>query len=233
MKILWQLLFPTRCPVCDRIVKPFGEKICLECLPKLRVVTPPWCMKCGKKIRDDGAFCSDCRQKQHMFDRSRTLYEYAAAAPSIYRFKYKGRQEYAEFFGEEMGKYLGDFIRSVSPDVLVPVPLHKKKLSKRGYNQAACLARALGKNMQLPVDEKLVKRVRNTAPMKRLNPAERQNNLKKAFNIGRNDVKLYDRIILVDDIYTTGTTLDEIAALLKSHGVSEVYCVTLACGAGL
>lgn len=103
MKILWQLLFPTRCPVCDSIVKPFGEKICLECLPKLRVVTPPWCMKCGKKIRDDGEFCSDCRQKQHMFDRSRTLYEYAAAAPSIYRFKYKGRQEYAEFFGEEMG----------------------------------------------------------------------------------------------------------------------------------
>lgn len=145
MKILWQMLFPTRCPVCDSIVKPFGEKICLECLPKLRVVTPPWCMKCGKKIRDDGEFCSDCRQKQHMFDRSRTLYEYAAAAPSIYRFKYKGRQEYAEFFGEEMGKYLGDFIRSVSPDVLVPVPLHKKKLSKRGYNQAACLARALGK----------------------------------------------------------------------------------------
>lgn len=77
MKILWQLLFPTRCPVCDSIVKPFGEKICLECLPKLRVVTPPWCMKCGKKIRDDGEFCSDCRQKQHMFDRSRTLYEYA------------------------------------------------------------------------------------------------------------------------------------------------------------
>lgn len=56
-----------------------------------------------QKIRDDGEFCSDCRQKQHMFDRSRTLYEYAAAAPSIYRFKYKGRQEYAEFFGEEMG----------------------------------------------------------------------------------------------------------------------------------
>jgi len=64
----------------------------------------------------------------------------------------------------------------------VPSGAHdKKKLSKRGYNQAACLARALGKNMQLPVDEKLVKRVRNTAPMKRLNPAERQNNLKKAF----------------------------------------------------
>ena len=69
--------------------------------------------------------------------------------------------------------------------------------------------------------------------MKLLNPAERQNNLKKAFIMGRNDVKLYDRIVLVDDIYTTGTTLDEIAALLKDNGVSEVYCVTLACGSGL
>ena len=119
------------------------------------------------------------------------------------------------------------------PDVIVPVPLYGGKLRKRGYNQAACLARALGRSLELPVDEKLVKRVRNTAPMKHLNPTERQNNLKKAFIIGRNDVKLYDRIILVDDIYTTGTTLDEIAALLKEHGVSKVYCVTLACGSGV
>ena len=190
-------------------------------------------MKCGKKIQGDEELCRDCRGRKHTFDRARTLYEYGTAAPSLYRFKYKGRQEYADFYGEEMAKYLGEFIRRVSPDVLVPVPLHRKKLKSRGYNQAACLARALGKSLNLPVDEKLVKRIRNTAPMKRLNPTERQNNLKKAFNIGRNDVKLYDRIILVDDIYTTGTTLDEIAALLKSHGVSEVYCVTLACGAGL
>ena len=231
--MILQLLFPTRCPVCDRIVKPFGEKICLECLPKLRAVTPPWCMKCGKKIQGDEELCTDCKNRNHTFDRARTLYEYGTAAPSIYRLKYKGRQEYADFFGEEMGKYLGEFIRRVSPDVLVPVPLHRKKQKRRGYNQAACLARALVKSLNLPVDEKLVKRVRNTAPMKRLNPTERQNNLKKAFIIGRNDVKLYDRVILVDDIYTTGTTLDEIAALLKAGGVSEVYCVTLACGAGL
>lgn len=231
--MILQLLFPTRCPVCDGIVKPFGEKICLNCLPKLHVVTPPWCMKCGKKIQGDGEFCSDCLCRRHAFDRARTLYEYSTVAPAIYRFKYKGRQEYAEFFGEEMGKYLGDFIREISPDVLVPVPLHRKKLAQRGYNQAACLARALGKSLNLPVNENLVKRVRNTKPMKRLNPTERQNNLKKAFIIGGNDVKLYDRVILVDDIYTTGTTLDEIATLLKAGGVSEVYCVTLSCGAGL
>lgn len=132
-----------------------------------------------------------------------------------------------------MGRYLGDFIRRAQPDAIVPVPLHRSKLKNRGYNQAACLAGALGRTLDLPVEEKLVKRVKNTIPMKRLNPVERQNNLKKAFIIGQNDVKLYDRIILVDDIYTTGTTLDEIAGLLKAHGVSEVYCVTLACGSGL
>lgn len=228
-----QLLFPRRCPVCDGIVRPFGEKICPECLSKLKVVASPWCMRCGKKLTEEREFCSDCKRREHKYDRARTLYEYGCAAPSIYRFKYGGRQEYGEFFGEEMGRYLGDFIRRAHPDVIVPIPLYCGKLRKRGYNQAACLAKALGRSLGLPVDEKLVKRVRNTAPMKRLNPAERQNNLKKAFIIGRNDVKLYDRIILVDDIYTTGTTLDEVAALLKAHGVSKVYCVTLACGSGV
>lgn len=227
--MIWKLLFPTRCPVCDRIVKPFGEKICLECLPKLRTVTPPWCMKCGKKIQGDEELCMDCRGRKHMFDRARTLYEYGTAAPSLYRFKYKGRQEYADFYGEEMGKYLGEFIRRVSPDVLVPVPLHRKKLKSRGYNQAACLARALGKSLNLPVDEKLVKRIRNTEPMKRLNPTERQNNLKKAFKIGRNDVKLKITIV-IDDIYTTGSTIDAVAKALKEAGMLKVYFLTLASG---
>ena len=235
--LLYQLLFPRRCPVCDRIVRPFGEKICLECLPKLKVVTPPWCLKCGKKLSGDNAeeteLCADCRREKHRYRRARTLYEYTGAAPSIYRLKYGERREYADFFGEEMARYLGDFIRSVSPDVLVPVPMYPGKERRRGYNQATLLARALGEALQLPVDETLVRRVRNTAPMKRLNPRERQNNLKKAFNICGNDVKLYDRIILVDDIYTTGSTLDEIAGVLRDCGVSEVYCVTLACGAGV
>ena len=228
------LLFPRRCPVCDNIVQPFGEKICLKCLPKLKPVTAPWCMRCGKKLSSqEQEFCRDCMRRPHKYNRARTLYEYSQVARSIYRFKYGGRQEYADFFGEQMGELLGNFIKGVHPDVIVPVPLHRRKFRTRGYNQAACLAKALGRHLNLPVNEKLVKRVKNTAPMKLLNPTERQNNLKKAFIIGQNDVKLYDRIILVDDIYTTGTTLDEIASLLKAHGVSEVYCVTLSCGSGV
>lgn len=229
---LLQLLYPLRCPVCDRIVVPAGEKVCLECLGKLKHLTPPWCMKCGKKVGDQEEYCMDCRKKEHKFVRARALYEYRSAALPIYRFKYGGRREYGDFFGEQAAEYLGGFIRSIEPDALLPVPLHRKRMSARGYNQALLLARALGERLNIPVYGDYIVRVKNTEPLKYENPQERQNNLKKAFIIRRNDVKL-KKVIIVDDIYTTGSTMDEIAGVLRAAGVQEVYCVALACGAGI
>ena len=225
-----QLLFPRRCPVCDGIVAPMGERICLECLEKLKMVVPPWCMRCGKKLPEQGEYCPDCRRREHEFVRGRGLYEYGSAAFSIYRFKYGGRREYADFFGEQMAEYLGDFVRNVHPDALIPVPLHKKRMAARGYNQAELLAQVMGRRLGLAVRSDFLVREKNTKPLKCENPEERQNNLKKAFNIARNDVKL-KRVILVDDIYTTGSTVDEAARTLKAAGVREVYFVALACGA--
>ena len=116
------------------------------------------------------------------------------------------------------------------------MPIHRSRLRKRGYNQAELLAKALGRYTGLPVYAKLVKRVKNTAPLKLLNPQERQNNLKKAFHIVGNDVKLMEKlssVVLVDDIYTTGSTVDEMASVLLETGVEKVYFVTLACGRGV
>ncbi len=231
-KQVLQLLFPIRCPVCDSIVIPCGEKICLECMDKLKLLTPPWCMKCGKKLKEEREFCEDCKKKAHVFARGRALYEYRSVAPSIYRLKYGGRQEYAEFFGEEMGNYLKNFIRQVNPDGIVPIPLHRKRRNQRGYNQALLLARALGSCLEIPVYDKILLRAKNTVPLKLQNPLERQNNLKKAFIMARNDVKL-KTILLVDDIYTTGSTMDEVARVLKQGGVEQIFFVTLACGAGI
>ncbi len=227
-----QLLFPTRCPVCDGIVSPYGEQICLACMKQLKLLTPPWCMKCGKKLDCEGEFCKDCSEKPHSFVRGRALYEYGSVAASVYRMKYGGRQEYALYFGEEMARYLGGFIRQIQPDGIIPIPLHKRRLYKRGYNQAALLARTLGKCMDIPVYEKMLLRTKDTKPLKLQNPVERQNNLKKAFIIGENDVKL-KTIIIVDDIYTTGSTINEAARVLRQYGVEKIYYVTLACGAGI
>lgn len=227
-----QMFYPLRCPVCDDIVTPYGEKICLECMPKLKLLTAPWCMKCGKKLSEEEEYCADCTRIHHNFIQGRALYEYSSVARSVYRLKYAKRQEYADFLGGEMARYLGDFIRQVQADALVPVPLHKKRQKKRGYNQSQLLATAISKYTRVPIEDKLIQRCKNTKPLKLQNPVERQNNLKKAFIIAKNDVKL-KTIIIVDDIYTTGSTIDEMAAILKQAGVERIYYITLACGAGL
>ena len=162
-----QLLYPLRCPVCDRIVPLGQENICSDCLPKLKLLTPPWCMKCGKQLAEEAEYCAGCREGKHGFERGRALYEYNSAAQSIYRFKYGGRREYACFYGEQAVEYLGDYIRSIQPDGLAPIPLHPARRAKRGYNQADLLAREIGRLMELPVYSDLLMRVRNTVPLKK------------------------------------------------------------------
>lgn len=229
---LADLLYPRRCPVCDGIVPGPGRKICPGCVSKLQILTPPWCMRCGKKLLSEGEFCADCRRISHRFVQCRALYEYQSVAPSIYRMKYEGRKEYGDFFGEELGFYLKNTIKAMHPDGIVPIPLHPKRFHKRGYNQAEVIAKALGRTLDIPVYGKYLRRVKNTLPMKMLNPRERQNNLKKAFIIGQNDVKL-KTIILLDDIFTTGSTVDEAASVLLQQGTEKIYVITLACGAGV
>ncbi|MCI8432695.1 MAG: ComF family protein [Lachnospiraceae bacterium] len=228
---LLRAVYPGRCPVCDGIVREWGEKICAECLPELKLLTPPWCMCCGRKVQEGEEYCGECGEKRHSFDRGRALYEYDSSAGAIYRFKYAGRREYADFFAEQMEEYLGEFIRSIRPDGLVPIPLHRARQVSRGYNQAALLAESLGGRMKIPVYSGMLIRARKTVPQKKLNAPERQNNLKKAFIMGRNDVKL-KTIVVIDDIFTTGATIDEAARTLRDAGAEKVCFVTLACGAG-
>ncbi len=231
-KLVLGLLYPLRCPVCDGIVLPFGEKICTECLPKLKLITPPYCMKCGKKVKEGDYYCPDCQRYEHLYVRGRALYDYGSVATCLYRFKYGGRREYGDFLGEEMARYLGPFIREIGAEALIPVPLHRKREKKRGYNQAKVLADALGRYAGLPVYGKYLQRVGRGGPLKYLSPEERQNNLKKAFIIKENDVKL-KVVIIVDDIYTTGSTVDAVAHVLLEAGVEKVFFLAVSCGAGV
>lgn len=226
------LFFPCRCPVCDEPVKPWNALICKECGKIPAYIEPPFCMKCGKHLnREEKEYCADCAACAHFFDRGRALFAYRSVSSSIARFKYAGRQEYAAFYAVCMAERLGEFIRECGAQALIPVPLHKSRQRSRGYNQAQVLAGKLSDLTGIPVLADWIVRARKTAPMKDLSAQERQNNLKRAFKIRRNDVKL-STVIIIDDIYTTGSTMDAMCRELKKAGVEHIYFLALAIGKG-
>jgi ComF family protein len=230
---LLDLVYPRRCPVCDGAVKPFGSLICQACEHQFVYIKDAYCLKCGKSLQEqEREYCTDCMRHRHFFDSGRALFEYQSISGSIYRFKYKGRQEYGAYYAKCMADELGDWLKSKNPDALVPVPIHHSKRLVRGYNQAEILAKELGRLTGLPVETKLITRARKTVPMKELSPSERQNNLKRAFKISRNDVKL-NTIVIIDDIYTTGSTIDAMSCEFRRMGVKHIYFMTLSIGRGL
>ncbi len=224
------LIYPRRCPVCDGIVTGREGLIHTGCKTKMRPAGKTVCMKCGKPIADEYAeYCDDCRKIDHVFDRGFAVFRYRSVSGSIYRFKYAGRREYADYYGEAVRKILGQTIKELKPDALIPVPMYGRKKRIRGYDQAEELAKAIGRQTGIPVRSDVVRRVRNTVPMKLLDDRGRRANLKKAFNICRNDVK-FRCIILIDDIYTTGSTIDSLAGEFRRVGVQKVYFIALAIG---
>ncbi len=228
---LWkEFLFPKRCPLCDDIIYPIGELCCKNCSPKLEFIGDKFCNKCGKKLADEGEiYCKDCKQYTHSFTRGRSLFEYRKIADSIYRFKESGRIEYAHSYASWMIKEFGEDFKAIQADYIIPVPLSKAKMRKRGYNQAEELGKVLAKDLGIPLRTDLVIRDKNTSPQKQLSRKQRENNLKKAFKITGNDVKL-KVVIILDDIYTTGSTADAIAQLLFMQGAKRVYIFTIASG---
>ncbi len=235
IETIGDFLFPTRCPVCDKPVPYPNRKdgICTECLKKLPLINNNTCYKCGRQLFDgQKEWCEDCTKtrQRHLYESGMALCSYDdLMRESVYRLKYGKRREYAKTYGQLMAKRFQETLRQLKVNSVIPVPLHSKRQKERGYNQAVVLAREIGKGCGIPVYEDCVVRVRNTTPLKSMTPSQRQNNLKKAFKIRRNDVKLGVTIV-IDDIYTTGSTIDAVSEALIEAGALRVYFMTLAIG---
>ena len=227
-----ELIFPGRCAVCDSVLAWGQKEICDECRKKIQYSDGEVCLKCGKSVREEEEYCYDCREKVHYFKQGTALFPYEYIRTSLYRFKYSGRKEYAAFYGRQMAYRMEEKRHLWKPEALIPVPIHKKKLRKRGYNQAELIARQLSEYWKIPVLTNLVVRCKNTRPMKEIVGTDRQNNLKKAFKLGANDVKL-NTIIIIDDIYTTGSTIDAVAKVCLEAGIPNIYFMTVSVGCGL
>lgn len=224
-KIL-SIIYPKKCPLCEKIIDKSGLAFCSECDRTLVRIREPVCIICGRPVKKDEKTCEDCKRNHHEFDSGRITFSYEQVSDAVYRFKYMNRPEYAESFAKIIYEEQKDWLSAVSPDCFIPVPLHKKRLIKRGYNQSEELAKAISEYCKVPVNISLVKRVKNTAPLKFSDREGRQNNMKRAFIVCENVVKL-STVILVDDIVTTGSTLDSIAGILKAKGVNNIYFLTI------
>jgi ComF family protein len=238
LQVFLDMLYPVRCPVCDEIVMPKGERICSLCKSKLKYISEPRCKKCSKPIEvEEEEYCSDCLRKEYQFIKGFALWIYDEhMKKSISDFKYYNKKENAKFYIQEIiGRY-GKTIEKISPDVLVPVPIHKSKHGERGYNQADILAKGLGKELGLPVLSHLLIRNKKTLPQKQLSDKERLRNLRKAFEFNHEIYQRYgkeiNKVLLVDDIYTTGSTIEACSNVLINQKIKEVYFVTLCIGKG-
>lgn len=238
LDIVFDVIFPRRCPICSDIASPRGELICKECRTKLYPIDEPKCLKCGKPIEDmEKELCFDCERKKHHYLKGYGLFVYKGdIKKSIANFKYHNKKEYARFYVEEFLLKYSEEIERIKPDAFVPIPIHRNKKNKRGYNQADVLAKEIGERLKIPVLSNLLIRDKYTLPQKQLNDKERLRNLEKAFSLSQEakhrfpgDLK---KIVLVDDIYTTGSTIEVCTNVLLQNDVQEVYFICVCMGKG-
>lgn len=232
MKQLLNLLYPRKCPFCGQILKNQNWLICKDCAGMLKPITEPRCKVCGKALEEaEAELCGDCRRHPHAFRAGIGIFPYNAMAhSSVMQYKKGGRRENGRFYVQAAAVYGGDWVRQIRPQVLIPVPMRKREERQRGFAPARELAEGLGRAWGIPVEEPL-RKIRKTKPQKELDSRMRRQNLKGAF-AGREGVWPWKRILLIDDVYTTGSTLDEAARTAAAHGVREVYFLTVFIGNG-
>ena len=224
------LFFPPRCALCDDVLDIKEKNVCEKCEKNIGYIKGPICYKCGRPVKEGEEYCFDCKKENHVFNAGRFPLSYEYIGDSLFRFKYNNRPEYADFYAKCSVKRYGEWIEGLKAQALVPVPLNKKRFAKRGYNQAEEYCKALSLLTGIPMYADIVKRVRDTKPQKIFDKKGRRQNVKKAFNVTENVVKL-NTIILVDDIFTTGSTIDALSEEFRNKGVKNIYFITVS-GAG-
>ena len=185
-------LFPPICPLCAKELLDKGEHICKICSKKQIFIKEPTCYSCGKSMKNqEKEYCSDCRQHPKNFERGMGLCIYQKpVTDSLAAIKYKNERKFAQYYLEEIRKRKYRELLRLKADAVIPVPIHKKKRRKRGFNQAEIFAKGIAEMLNQPMYTKIVERIHDTKPQKQLSPGERKNNLKKAF---RGNLKEYQK----------------------------------------
>lgn len=233
LQALIDLIFPPLCHTCRKFMPDAGRiHICPECRATSGPLHSPMCTCCGVPfITHEGIDhrCGRCTAKNPHFDaaRSAVLYE-GAVRDLIHRLKYDGRVQCRRPLGLLMAERLAGYCGDVSPDLMVPVPLHLRRLRTRGFNQSVLIGELVAKEWHLPFERRVLRRTRWTESQLTLKVEERAANVRGAFEVAFPDRVRGKRVMLVDDVLTTGSTANECARVLTKAGAASVCVVTVA-----
>ena len=217
---LLDLFYPPRCPGCGRV----GFTFCDVCQARIEPPPAPACIRCGQPAETE-CLCPTCRATPSHLDRIASSAIFAhPLRDAIHDLKYNDGRSLARPLGARMAAFWrrGSF----AADVIIPVPLHTARLAERGYNQSALLARSMSQEIGVPIDETALVRAKATQQQVMLKAVERRENVREAFSC-QGDVS-GKQVVLVDDVCTTGSTLEACAAALRSAGAASVWAFTLA-----
>ncbi len=232
-KLFELALFPTRCKTCGSLLDEPEEKVlCRTCLAEIVPSRLPACPRCGRFY--DGAgdphLCGDCLTDPPAFALQRSAAKYRGRLKdALLLFKYRKFRP----LGRDLARFVHESERKNEAlwnglDLIVPVPLHARRARERGFNQAGVLARELGKLRGIPVETGVLMKVRNAPPQTSLERAGRRTSVRGAYRSARPERVRGRTVLLVDDVYTTGSTLRECAAVLAAAGAKEIRAVTIA-----
>lgn len=234
--IMLELLYPNTCILCGNISI---RGICQICNKEYPINLENRCMCCSKIMKDcENEYCQDCIKVEKHFIQGGSLWLHKGKVQeSIYRFKYKNHRIYGETFAQLILGTYGEKLKEWKPQAILGVPVHRARRKVRGYNQAEILSIELSREIKIKygvhMDDitKCLYRNKKTIVQKKLDNKDRVKNIQGAFGI-RGEVVLPKKVLIIDDIYTTGATINEIAKLLKKNGVNEVYFLTISIGQG-
>jgi len=225
------LIYPPTCAGCTRALNSY-RPFCPDCFSALDLISEPYCPLCGIPFgakTTTGHLCGDCLGSLHRFDRARATGIYQGLVREvIHRFKYGGQTFLVRPLARMLMGPAEELTRLHRIDKIVPVPLHYRRLRQRGFNQASLLARRLGSLLKIPVDYSSLRRTRWTEPQIGLSRNQRAANVKGAFSLKAMEKVKGKGVLLLDDVLTTGETVNQCVRVLQDGGAREVVVLTVA-----
>lgn len=224
IRIFAEFALPPRCPACGVSVAR-DHQICLDCWRQFAFLAGSKCLCCGEPFafdRGPDTICGQCLANPPHFDGVRAAVRYdELSARLVIRLKYGGRLGIADLISSHMERLITE---QDVPELIIPVPLHRTRLWRRGFNQSALIARGISRGLGCPVASDLLIRKHATPPLKKMSTAQRFQTVRNAFEVtAKGHPELPDKeILLVDDVFTSGSTVNACARVLKTAGAKKV-----------